>query len=59
VYIWEGEEPNSAEDLPQLHMSAHWAPYKGFNFAEDSDGSPDWGDYEEKLNDILDEIAVP
>ena len=46
------------EDLPLLHMSAHWVPYKGFNFAEDSDGSPDWGDYEKKLNDLLDEIAV-
>jgi len=59
VYIWGGEEPDSAEDLPRLNMSDHWTPYKGFNFAEDSDGSPDWGDYEEKLNDILDEIAVP
>ena len=59
VYIWEGEEPDTVEDLPQLNMNNHWLPYKGFNFTADPDGGPDWADYAEKLDGILGEIAAP
>jgi len=64
VHVWQGEPTYTAEELPLLAEDGgtHWvknpAGCAAFSFAVDEDGNPDWFDYSEKVDAILDEIEA-
>ena len=54
VFEWTGEDV-AAEELPPANREG-WEQVSGFDFEILEDGSPDWEEYEKKVNEALNNL---